>query len=504
MDLKELSAPLPKPWLNIKAHTLIADTVTAASFVGPVISSSITLPNSAPPPNPSAGNITLYSNVSGNLSTQDSIGNSVPYVPITGAQMVGDIDMNANSLLRVLTLSGATNTRTGDNIVSNSGASTVDHLASFVDVTGKVIQDSGLDANSMVISASVGISVPSHIVTFLDGSGVLIQDSGSSISGSDVNLGPGTISVPGSSNIIIDVGSGSCTAGSANGVVIGVNDSVTGQFSTAIGTNIVSTAATQLNLGGGNTGITNSQPSSVALGDNITLAGGSFGIAIGNTASLAAGASVAIGASAASLGVNDVVIGSNTSTGAGGGSVSIGNGTTVTGLGSLGICGSALASGDRAIAICAAHASGNDSIAMGSGATATAPNSFALGAGSANGTANTCVIGDASIASISPGSVICDLGLNARPFASARLGALRLVTGANKTVGSGAVLVGGSVVVATTAVSAGDLVLLSRTAVGGTPGNLYISAISASVSFTVTSDSALDTSTVSWMIVKQA
>ena len=172
MDLKELSTPLPKPWLNIKANSITAD-----SIVGPVVATSITFPDSVAPANPSAGSITLYSNVSGKLSTQDSAGNSVPYVPITGAQMVGNIDMNANSLLHVLTLSGATNTRTGDNIVSNAGTSFALSLPEFADTSGKIIQDSGV-LLADVVQNTGGAVIATDLASFSGTSGTSIVDSG--------------------------------------------------------------------------------------------------------------------------------------------------------------------------------------------------------------------------------------------------------------------------------------------------------------------------------------
>jgi hypothetical protein len=74
--------------------------------------------------------------------------------------------------------------------------------------------------------------------------------------------------------------------------------------------------------------------------------------------------------------------------------------------------------------------------------------------------------------------------------------------GPNARIGIGATLVGGSVTVNTTAVATGDVILLSCTAAGGVQGFLRISAIVNAVSFTVTSSSALDTSTFSWVIVR--
>lgn len=62
-------------------------------------------------------------------------------------------------------------------------------------------------------------------------------------------------------------------------------------------------------------------------------------------------------------------------------------------------------------------------------------------------------------------------------------------------------LIGGTATILTDQVNTGDSVFLSMTTLGGTPGFTSISIIDG-VSFTVTSSSALDTSTYSYMIVK--
>lgn len=78
---------------------------------------------------------------------------------------------------------------------------------------------------------------------------------------------------------------------------------------------------------------------------------------------------------------------------------------------------------------------------------------------------------------------------------------LRIKQGTNACAGTGAVLVAGTVTVNTTAVATGDIVVLVRTATGGTQGHLSYTIVNGT-SFTVTSSSALDTSTLSWFIIK--
>lgn len=78
---------------------------------------------------------------------------------------------------------------------------------------------------------------------------------------------------------------------------------------------------------------------------------------------------------------------------------------------------------------------------------------------------------------------------------------LSLLDGTNKRMGQ-AVLVAGTVVVSNTSVTANTRIFLSHANTGGTLGHLYISARTASTSFTITSSSNLDTSTVNWLLIE--
>lgn len=80
---------------------------------------------------------------------------------------------------------------------------------------------------------------------------------------------------------------------------------------------------------------------------------------------------------------------------------------------------------------------------------------------------------------------------------------LRVKEGTNAKQGT-AVLVAGAVVVANTSVTATSRIFLTSQADGGTPGFLRVSARTAGTSFTVTSSSAGDTSTVAFQIFEQA
>lgn len=80
---------------------------------------------------------------------------------------------------------------------------------------------------------------------------------------------------------------------------------------------------------------------------------------------------------------------------------------------------------------------------------------------------------------------------------------LRVKEGTNAKMGT-AVLVGGTKAVATTAVTANSRIYITSNVDGGTPGWLRVSTRTAGTSFTITSSSATDTSTVAWMIVEPA
>lgn len=79
--------------------------------------------------------------------------------------------------------------------------------------------------------------------------------------------------------------------------------------------------------------------------------------------------------------------------------------------------------------------------------------------------------------------------------------ALRVVEGTNATMGT-AVLVTGVKAVPTTRVTATSRIYVTSNVDGGTPGWLRVSARTAGTSFTITSSSNTDTSTVAWLIVE--
>lgn len=95
------------------------------------------------------------------------------------------------------------------------------------------------------------------------------------------------------------------------------------------------------------------------------------------------------------------------------------------------------------------------------------------------------------------------LGVNA-DFAITLAGkGLKVKEGSNAKMGT-STLVAGTVTVATTAVTATSRIFLTVQTAGGTQGHLRISARTAGTSFTITSTSGTETSTVAWLLVEPA
>lgn len=90
-------------------------------------------------------------------------------------------------------------------------------------------------------------------------------------------------------------------------------------------------------------------------------------------------------------------------------------------------------------------------------------------------------------------------------FAIATAGAgLQIKEGSNAKMGVTAAMTAGSIVVSTNAVQATSRIFLTAQTTGGTPGALRVSARTVGTSFTITSTSGTDTSTVAWMLVEPA
>ncbi len=78
--------------------------------------------------------------------------------------------------------------------------------------------------------------------------------------------------------------------------------------------------------------------------------------------------------------------------------------------------------------------------------------------------------------------------------------AISIKSGTNQRAGN-ATLVGGTIAVANTTVTANTVVMMSPKTAGGTLGS-YSYTLSAGVSFTINSSSAIDTSTISYFLIE--
>ena len=74
-------------------------------------------------------------------------------------------------------------------------------------------------------------------------------------------------------------------------------------------------------------------------------------------------------------------------------------------------------------------------------------------------------------------------------------------TAASDSIGTTVAMTGGTIIVSTTAVKTASKIFLTHCVPGGTMGNLTYGTIIDSTSFVITSDNALDTSTVNYLII---
>ena len=88
-------------------------------------------------------------------------------------------------------------------------------------------------------------------------------------------------------------------------------------------------------------------------------------------------------------------------------------------------------------------------------------------------------------------------------FGTVSTNELEITEGANARMGT-AVLAAGTVTVANNSVTANTRIFLTSQVDGGTPGFIRVSARVASTSFTITSGSGADTSTIGWLLIEPA
>jgi hypothetical protein len=93
--------------------------------------------------------------------------------------------------------------------------------------------------------------------------------------------------------------------------------------------------------------------------------------------------------------------------------------------------------------------------------------------------------------------------LDAQIALCAKIAGLTVTEGSNKKMGV-ATLVAGAATVANTSVTANSRIFVFSQVDGGTPGWLRVSARVAGTSFTITSSSGTDTSTVAYLILEPA
>jgi hypothetical protein len=102
-----------KPWLTIVAASLSAQTVTADNIVGPVSGGSLTLSDTGSVANPAAGHLTLFSNLSGQVSTTNPLGDTITLLDNPASQ---NQDMNGHNV------SGLASESYSGDVIINKGA----------------------------------------------------------------------------------------------------------------------------------------------------------------------------------------------------------------------------------------------------------------------------------------------------------------------------------------------------------------------------------------------
>lgn len=421
------------------------------------------------------------------------------YLQKAGGTMSGAIVMGTNDITGIDDLSGPTNSRKADNIVSCTGASTDLNIAVMSGTTGKVVTDGGANVASLLSKAGgtmtgaivMGTNDITGVDDFAGPTNSRKADNIVSCTGTSTNLNIAVMS--GTTGKVVTDGGATVASllSKAGGTMTGAINMGQQEINNV---SAIRTTDTRILIGSSATIAGNGVSKNIAIGDHAVQTGASGNhVLIGGSALIpsSTGNMVVVGAGASGTGASCVVIG--------GGASTVGDPDNCVIVGS-----SSTANISEAVVLgVGASSTGASSVVLGRLAVSSANNAHVLGRNITNAIGDSFLIGDTNLTNIRSSSAICDLGTAALPFLSARVGALRLVTGANKTVGSGAIMVGGTVVVGTTAVSTGDVILLSRTAVAGTPGVAYISAINNNSDFTITSSNVADVSTFSWVIIKQ-
>lgn len=354
-----------------------------------------------------SNNVAIFSGTSGKIIQDSGIDITTiiggPFLELaggTGNTMTGDIYLGNHNLVNVGTISGLTGSTLADNIVSNTFTAVNQNLASFNGTTGKVIKDSGLAVNQVVVNitdvgvtggnlpiftggtgqqiknsgvpytlvvTNNGTSTTNHIATFADNTGKVIQDSGASLSqylpliGGTANAMTGDIYM-GGHNL-------------QNTGYIGIN-TVNNNVIIGDGTTLTSSAPNVQNvfIGHNNSG---AGFGTVLIGDSNTESGVGDAFILGNGCT-------ASGSQISMMGLNSSVTGTNC--------YSIGDANTISGS----VLKTAI---------------------LGYGNTASVSGSFIIGNGATNSISNSMLLGNSSIVNVRPNNNnTCDLGMTSNYF----------------------------------------------------------------------------------------
>jgi len=214
---------------------------------------------------PPIGSISIFNNgglrfvdASNTTYTVATTGDLASYLPLAGGTMTGSIALGANNITGVGSISGATNSRTADNILSCATNGVLGNLATFTG-TAKVIQDSGTALSSLATTASLASYLPL---------------AGGTMTGS-INMGSNDVT--GITGVRFPTTGGKVIIGDSTATTSGVQSTVVGCFSTSD-----SYDTTCL----GNSLTLTSAPSSVMVGKGSVMNTSSRAVLAGNDSGL--------------------------------------------------------------------------------------------------------------------------------------------------------------------------------------------------------------------------
>lgn len=232
---------------------------------------------------------------------------------------------------------------------------------------------------------------------------------------------------------------------------------------------------------------------SSAAANSATILSGTGGITL-----TATNGAIAINSGTGALGISTDAAATAVSIASGAGAKTLIVGSTDT------TSTSTLQSGSGGIALNSATGNGAISLTSGTGAInisddATAA-TLSIGTGAGAKTVNIGSTNTTSATNLTAGSGGVNCATNFALTSAATQ--ISMIGGAVTDFIGSALLSGGTATVANTNIAANDVILLSRSTTGGTEGTLSYT-ISAGASFTITSTSGTDTSTIAYVIFRQ-